>query len=185
MNDVSILAIRIGVITTMLLTLLVLIWLLSGWKAQHDSRTGETLMRYNPPMRILGGVMLGLAILFPLFLIGLVLVVPPKEPWQYPAVAAFALLVAVGGVFVWREARQGCAIVSDDGILQRSPWFGTKFVAWEDVVKVRSYPNGLKIVYSRDGTKLRFPVYWTGMDALTAAMQRHVAASNLQENPLW
>jgi hypothetical protein len=184
MSDVSILFIRVGVVAAMLLALL-LICFLSGWRAAPDRKSGETLLRYNPPMRVLGVIMLGLAIGFPLFLIGLVFVVPPTAAWQYPAVAGFALFVALTGLYVYREARESCAIVSDDGILQRSPWFGTKFLAWQDVRKVKSYPNGLKIFYGRDGTTIRFPLYWTGLDVLTEEMNRHLDSGAIEDNPFW
>ena len=96
------------------------------------------------------------------------------------------LLVEAGGCTRYAAPRLATSNTHGTGAAGSQLFaYDMNVVAWDDVTKVKSYPNGLKIFYGRDGTKLRFPVYWTGMDVLTAEMNDRLAASIIENNPLW
>ena len=166
---------RVGVgIAAVFAVVAVLIVFLSGWKGELQPGTSRLTMRYNLPMRFMGYLMLVLAVVFPIGLVVLVIVQPPPHIGHLIGVGAFGLLVALAGLFTWREARYGYALADDQGIEKVSPWFGRKAVAWRDVEYIRVYPNGLVKIRGRNRVQLNFPVYWAGLHQLLRACEENI-----------
>jgi hypothetical protein len=137
-----------------------------------DPVTGELLMTYSLPLRVMG---VGLGLLVPTLLIVLLIAVPPKKQEEVLAVGiggtAFTLLAG----FLLLETLRFRIVVSEAGLRSHSPWRPVRFLPWEEVRSVTSHsPTSYFVFHGRGGRRVRAPLWFTGLDLLVAAARRHL-----------
>lgn len=116
----------------------------------------------------------------PLGLTALVTLIPPRgeEVWYVVGIyAGFALLTLP---LFW-EAIRYYVLVGPEGIVCRSAWRGTRFIAWDDLREVSfSTANAWFIFRARDGTTIRVHMFVSGLSDLLRLVELRVPADRMR-----
>jgi hypothetical protein len=136
-----------------------------------DPVTGELVMRYSLPLRVVG---VGLGLLVPLLLIVLLIAVPPKKQEEVLAAGIGGTAFALLSGFLLLETLRFRIIVSEAGIRSHSPWRPVRFLPWEEVRSVTSHSPTRYFVFRGRACTVRVPQWVTGLELLVAAARRHL-----------
>ncbi len=137
-----------------------------------DPATGELVMTYSLPLRVVG---VGLGLLAPTLLIVLLLAAPPKGQEQVLAAGIGGTVFALLGGFLLLETLRFRVVVSDEGLRSHSPWRPVRFLPWEEVTFVTSHsPTNYLVFHGKGRRRVRVPLWFTGLDLLVAAARRHL-----------
>lgn len=138
------------------------------WRTPINEQTGEFVLRYSPPVRLLAGL---LGFVVPVGLLVLIVIVPPP-PAEQLAIEAGLLVLKLFGFVIIRETFECRIKVSPLGLISYSGWRRPIALGWEHVAEVRhECPARWFLFYDRQRRGFVVPVYLAGLDALVVAMQ--------------
>jgi hypothetical protein len=143
-----------------------------------DPVTGELLMTYSLPLRVVG---VGLGLLVPALLIVVLLTVPLKNEQEALGLGIGGTVFALLGGFLLLETLRFRIIVSEAGIRSHSPWRPVRFLPWEEVRSVTSHLPTRFFVFRGRGCNIRMPQWLTGLDLLAEIARRHLPPKALPE----
>jgi hypothetical protein len=142
-----------------------------------DPATGKLTMRYSLALRIMGWL---LGIVVPIGFVVLLFIIPfekPNDAWIAGGMLAFFTLL---GGFLLIETQRFRVIVSDEGIESFSPWRPKRVLSWDEITSVKHYSNTSFFVFrGRGGTRIRMPLWLTGLDVVVEKAQEHLDPSVL------
>jgi hypothetical protein len=137
-----------------------------------DPVTGELVMTYSLPLRVVG---VGLGLLVPILLIVVLLAVPLKNEQEALGLGIGGTAFTLLGGFLLLETLRFRVIVSEEGLRSHSPWRPVWSLRWEEVRSVTSHsPTSYFVFRGRGGRRVRVPLWFTGLDLLVAAARRHL-----------
>jgi hypothetical protein len=136
-----------------------------------DPVTGELVMTYSLPLRVVG---VGLGLLVPALLIVVLLAVPLKNEQEALGLGIGGTVFALLGGFLLLETLRFRIIVSEAGIRSHSPWRPVRFLPWGEVRSVTSHSPTRYFVFRGRGCNVRVPQWVTGLELLVAAARRHL-----------
>jgi hypothetical protein len=136
-----------------------------------DPVTGELVMRYSLPLRVVG---VGLGLLVPALLIVVLIAAPPKKQEEVLAAGIGGTAFALLSGFLLLETLRFRIIVSEAGIRSHSPWRPVRFLPWEEVRSVTSHSPTRYFVFRGRACTVRVPQWVTGLELLVAAARRHL-----------
>jgi hypothetical protein len=137
-----------------------------------DPVTGDLLMTYSLPLRVVG---VGLGLLVPALLIVVLLAVPLKNEQEALGLGIGGTAFALLSGFLLLETLRFRIIVSEAGIRSHSPWRPVRFLPWEKIELVTSHsPSWHLVFHGQGGRGVRVPLWFTGLDLLVAAARRHL-----------
>jgi hypothetical protein len=105
---------------------------------------------------------------------------PPPQPGDFWAVCfLYALFPAISAPLLWESMRFAMK-VSPEGLDCRSPWRGTRFLAWDDIKEI-SYSQAWSwfVVRAVDGWKFRVPLLIPGLGHWLEQCERYLPESAL------
>jgi hypothetical protein len=161
--------------------LLVLVTLFAALARQGRPRvpagSRDLLFRHNSLFRI---VTLMAAIGLPVGLTGLMIVYPPQRSEVPYFVAAYLIFAAMTLPFVW-EAGRYYLLVTSNGLECRSPWRGSRTIAWGDLSAMNySAVNAWFEFQSEEGDRIRVHSFVAGLNDLLGAVEARVPARALK-----
>ncbi len=99
---------------------------------------------------------------------------PRNESDTWAMLFCFALFAGLSGPLLW-EAYAFALVVSEDGLLCRSPWRGQWFIPWREVEEVYyAKQNSYFIIRNTRARKFRVPTMVPGLARFLERCERHL-----------
>jgi hypothetical protein len=136
-----------------------------------DAASGAVVLRYHFLIRALSVPVA----LFPLALVVLLFVFPPKDRAEVLAAAGVLVGFTLAGAFLLLETWLFRVIVTDQEVIRHSPWRRPVLIPWDEVVEVSySRLNSWFVLTASDGRKVRVAQLLSGVPTFAARVQRHL-----------
>jgi hypothetical protein len=156
------------------------LFMLSAARTQPiaDPRDGSLRFRYNLLFR---GTTFVFAFVVPLAFAVLLLIIPVKSDEDFWATIGMSAFVIGTGFLFRRESSRFALIVSPAGLDCRSPWFSSKFIAWQDVEEVSfSSINQWFVIRAIDGRRFRVHRFVDGLPVFLDLCEKNLSADRLR-----
>ncbi|HEX3147037.1 MAG TPA: hypothetical protein VHR66_03085 [Gemmataceae bacterium] len=138
---------------------------------------GDLLFRHNSLFR---WVTLLAALGLPMGLTALLFLYPPQKSEIPYFVCIYLVFALVTLPFVW-EAGRYYLLVTANGLECRSPWRGSRTIAWTDLQSMSfSLVNAWFEFESEDGDRIRVHSFVAGLNNLLAAVEAQIPARSLK-----
>jgi hypothetical protein len=157
-------------------------WAATLGRPMGDGSAGTVVLRHGWLLR---GFALFSAFGIPFGITVLVIMHPPKQEGDVSAIlGSYALFAVLSGPLLW-EAMRFAVAADAAGLTCRSPWRGTRFVAWDELHEVTfSAQGGWYIFRAADGYKFRVYTWVAGVGRLLAECVRRLPPEALSREVL-
>ena len=148
--------------------------------ASLDPTRKAIVMRYSVVYRVVGLILL----IIPVAAIISLVFEPAKEKEMGELLAAgiAAVVFSILSGFILLETTCKNILVSKQGIESISPWRAPRYIAWDDVTRVRSLNNAyLFVIHADDGTKIAISLYFAGLAEFAATLKQRLPPASYTE----
>jgi len=155
-----------------------MVW--AGQQGRPRPRAGPhtLLLRYNALFR---GFTYLAAIGIPVGLTAVLYFHPPRGIQRWYVLSLYLGIAAVTMPLVW-EASRYYLFVNPDGLEGRSPWWGSRFLAWDDIQEVRySTMNSCFVFRATNGDKIGVSGFVGGLKSLLALVEQRLPPTALKK----